>query len=146
MTTYKVKDARIIDGRIYGVSITTTRQVTNEHKQTVKDITVTVDYDGMPVDQFTLWATSTGIIRQQNQVWKTMTPEQIKAYNGKTLKWSELGKTGGKSSTPSIIVTLTNIMISNGIPQDKAIERATKVANDPEKLKEMMELVGMLDE
>lgn len=145
MTTYNVKDAKIVDGHVYGISITTTRQVKNEVGQVVKDIKITINYDGMPVDQFTLWATSTAVIRQQNQVWKKQSPEEIKAYNGRTLSWDEVGKTG-KSSKPSMAATLANIMIANGVPEAKAIERAADIAKDPAKLKAMLEMAGMLSE
>ena len=144
-TTYECKNARIIDGRIYGLKVTTVRQVTNDQKETVKDLKVTVDFDAIPVDELAKFATATLIIRRQNGVWKKQTPDQIKQDNGKTIKWDSMGTNGG-TSRPSMAATLANIMIANGVPEAKAIERATDIAKDPAKLKTMLEMAGMLSE
>lgn len=143
-TTYECKNARIIDGRIYGLKVTTVRQVTNDQKETVKDLKVTVDFDAIPVDELAKFATATLIIRRQNGVWKKQTPEQIKQDNGKTIKWDSMGTNGSGSNRPSMAATLANIMIANGVPEDKAIERASDIAKDPAKLKAMLEMAGML--
>lgn len=143
-TIYECKSARIIDGRIYGLKVTTVRQVTNDQKETVKDLKVTVDFDAIPVDELAKFATATLIIRRQNGVWKKQTPEQIKQDNGKTIKWDSMGTNGSGSNRPSMAATLANIMIANGVPEDKAIERASDIAKDPAKLKVMLEMAGML--
>ena len=145
-TTYECKNARIIDGRVYGVKVTTTRQVTNDQKETVKDLKVTIDFDAIPVDELAKFATATLIIRRQNGVWKKQTPEQIKQDNGKTIKWDSMGTNGSGGNRPSMATTLANIMIANGVPEAKAIERATDIAKDPAKLKAMLEMAGMLSE
>lgn len=143
-TIYECKSARIIDGRIYGLKVTTVRQVTNDQKETVKDLKMTVDFDAIPVDELAKFATATLIIRRQNGVWKKQTPEQIKQDNGKTIKWDSMGTNGSGSNRPSMAATLANIMIANGVPEDKAIERASDIAKDPAKLKVMLEMAGML--
>ena len=145
-TTYECKNARIIDGRIYGIKVTTVRQVTNDQKESVKDLKVTIDFDAIPVDELAKFATATLIIRRQNGVWKKQTPEQIKQDNGKTIKWDSMGTNGSGGNRPSMAATLANIMIANGVPEAKAIERATDIAKDPAKLKAMLEMAGMLSE
>lgn len=148
--TYKFKNARLVDGKLYGLSMTTEREVSDGPKTDPNRVTTkvkfTIDYDGISLDQMMQYAGATLTIRRQNGVWKKQTPEQIKQDEDKIINWADMGKSGEPTKTPSIIVTLANIMINSGVSQDKAIERATKVANDPEKLAEMMKLVGMLDE
>ena len=144
MTTYDVKSARIVDGRVYGVKATTTRQVKNDQGEEVKGIKITVDFDGIPVDEFTKFGLATLVIRRQNNVWKKMTPSEIEADKGKTIKWDVMGTNGTSSSRPSMAATLANIMIANGVPSEKAIERASELAKDPEKIKAMLEMAGML--
>ena len=143
--TYEMNEVRIVDGKLFGLkAIVSGRQVTNDVGETVKDIKIILDYDRIPIEKLADYATGTLVIRRQNNVWKKMTPDAIREDIGKTISWDMMGSNSGTSQRPSIAATLANIMIANGVPQDKAIERASEVAKDPEKLKAMMELAGMM--
>ena len=147
-TTYKFKDARIIDGCLYGCSMTTEREVSdgprNDPNTVTTKVKFTIDYDGIPLDKMLNLSGSTLVIRRQNNVWKKQTPEQIKQDENTTIHWSQMGISGG-AKAPSMVATLANIMIQNGVPEAQAIERASKIASDPEKLKMMLETMGMME-
>lgn len=144
MTTYKTSNARVFEGKLFGCTLTTTRSVKNELQEKVEGIQITIDFNEIPLDKLLDLAAATLVIRRQNNVWKKQKPEQIKQDIGKTIHWSQMGISGG-SKAPSIVATIANIMVQNGVPEAQAIERASKIASDPEKLKTMLETMGMLE-
>ena len=148
--TYKFKDAKLVDGRLYGLSMTTTREVSDgkrgEATTTTTEIKFGIDFNGIPLDMMMQYAGATLTIRRQNGVWKKMTPAQIKQDEYKVINWADMGKGGESTKAPNMIATLANIMIANGMPEAKAVERAADIAKDPAKLKTMLEMAGMLSE
>ena len=148
--TYKFKDAKLVDGRLYGLSMTTTREVSDgkrgEATTTTTEIKFEIDFNGIPLDLMMQYAGATLTIRRQNGVWKKMTPAQIKQDEYKVINWADMGKGGESTKAPNMIATLANIMIANGMPEAKAVERAADIAKDPAKLKTMLEMAGMLSE
>lgn len=137
MTNTNITCVNGILAGMYSVSWKTT----NEAKDQVR-VDAVIDLTGCKLEDMIKWGIKSRVIDRQ-KVERTMTKEKIPTKLN--IHVGEMGKGTGEKSQ-GIVVTLANIMIANGVPSDKAIERATKVASDPVKLKEMMELVGMLDE
>ena len=137
MTNSNVTCVNGVLAGLYSVSWKTT----NENKDQVR-VDATIDLTGCKLEDMVKWGIKSRVIDRQ-KVERTMAKEKIPTKLN--IHVNEMGK-GTREKSQGIVVTLANIMIANGVPSEKAIERATKVANDPVKLKEMMALVGMLDE
>ena len=116
-------------------------KTTLEDKTQVR-VNATIDLTDCLLENMVKWGIKSRVIDRQ-KVERTMTSDKIPTTLN--IHVNEMGK-GTREKSQGIVVTLANIMIANGVPSEKAIERATKVASDPVKLKEMMALVGMLDE
>lgn len=147
-STYKFKDAKLVDGRLYGLSMMTTREVSDgkrgEATTTTTEIKFGIDFSGIPLDQMMQYAGATLTIRRQNGVWKKMTPAQIKQDENKIINWADMGKGGESTKAPNMVVILSNIMIDAGMAEDEAINKATELANDPVKMAEMLSRAGIL--
>ena len=148
--TYKFKDVKLVDGRLYGLSMTTTREVSDgkrgEATTTTTKIKFGIDFNGIPLDLMMQYAGATLTIRRQNGVWKKMTPAQIRQDENKVINWADMGKGGESTKAPNMIVILSNIMIGAGMAEEDAINKATELANDPVKMVEMLSKAGLLPE